>query len=208
MIAVLRRGSIGVGLIVVLLACKMLDKKESGGAPAATGSAAATPSPDEGASGDKAKTNLSGPKDAKGVDLARLFGTKADGWSLPPFAKLKEDMTPAEVGKIIPGGDKLDEYGFVEIKKTDVKGVAMYKLSYQDAGGKKGLKFVAIWFDPAFTDEPFWNALVDHLKQKLTADMTDHGGHHVQWVGPGFVSWSLSKGITHEGYELETAIGK
>jgi hypothetical protein len=67
------------------------DKAKSG--PASSGSASAA-KPGEG------KTNLSGPKDAKGVDLAKLLGTKADGWVLPPFAKLKEDMTPAQVGKL------------------------------------------------------------------------------------------------------------
>jgi hypothetical protein len=201
-----------LALLGVLLACKALEKKNeatpaASAAPAATATATATASA-AAAAGGKQKTDLSGPKDAKGVDLDKLLGTKADGWSLPPTAKLKEDQTPAEVGKLLPGGEKIDEYGFSEIKPTNVKGVAMYKLSYQDSNGKKGLKFISILFDPAMTDEPFWNALVDHLQKKLAVDMTDHGDHHVQWIGPGFLSWSLSKGITHEGYELQTAVGK
>ena len=168
-----------------------------------------SPTPAASAAGDdKPKTNLSGPKDAKGVDLAKLLGTKADGWTVPPFAKLKEDMTPAEVGKIIPGAEKIDAYGFAEVKKTDVKGVDLYKFSYLDAGGKKALKFATIQFDPKLTDEPFWVALVSHLKDKLAVEMTDHGGHHINWIGPSMSLWSLSKGITHEGYELQIAVSK
>ena len=208
MIRVAYRGLCVFGVLAALLACKALDKKE-GTASGASATPVVSPTPSASAAGDdKAKTNLSGPKDAKGVDLAKLLGTKADGWTVPPFAKLKEDMTPAEVGKIIPGAEKIDTYGFAEVKKTDVKGVDLYKFSYQDAGGKKGLKFATIQFDPKLTDEPFWVALVSHLKDKLAVDMTDHGGHHINWIGPSMNLWSLSKGITHEGYELQIAVTK
>jgi hypothetical protein len=206
-IAVARRGLILLGLsaaLAALPACNLIENLKGKGkeGPASSSSASAPGKP-----GGEAKTNLSGPKDAKGVDLGKVLGTKADGWAVPAFAKLREDMTPAQVGKIIPGAEKIDEYGFAEVKAS-VRGVASYKLSYQDSGGKKGLKFAEIWFDPKLTDEPFWTALVDHLQKRLAADMTDHGGHHVTWVGPGFTIWSLSKGITHEGYELQIAVGK
>jgi len=205
-IARVRRGLFLLGLTAALgalPACNLLEAKEDQGkgGPASSGSASGAKSGAEG------KTNLSGPKDAKGVDLAKLLGTKADGWVLPPFAKLKEDMTPAQVGKLLPGGDKMDQFGFAEVKAA-VKGAVLYKLAYQDSAGKKGLKFATILFDPKLTDEAFWNALVDHLQKKLGADMTDHGDHHVNWVGPGFTLWSLSKGITHEGYELQIALSK
>ena len=134
MLNLARRGSFLIGILGVLLACKALDKKEgasaSGSAKPATAATAAATTSAAADDKDKPKTNLSGPKDAKGVDLAKLLGTKADGWSVPPFAKLKEDMTPAEAGKILPGAEKIDEFGFAEIKKSDVKGVALYKLSY------------------------------------------------------------------------------
>jgi len=203
------RSSFLVGLLLVLLACKALGKDESSSSASAKPAAAAAPAATTSAAGsaddkDKPKTVLTGPKDAKGVDLAKLLGTKADGWTVPPFAKLKEDMTPAEAGKVLPGAEKVDEFGFSEIKKSDVKGVAMYKLSFLD----KKLKFATIMFDPALTAEPFWVALASHLKDKLNADMTDHGDHHINWVGPQMNLWSLSKGITHEGYELQIALTK
>lgn len=209
MIEVARRGLYAFGVLFALLACKALDKKE--GTPAGTATtpvASPTPATTAASGDDKPKTNLSGPKDSHGVDLAKLLGTKSDGWVLPPFAKLKEDMTPAEVGKIVSGAEKIDEFGFAEVKQTDVKGVDLYKFSYQDAGAKKGLKFVTIQFDPKVSDEPFWVALASHLKDKLGGDFTDHGGHHINWIGPGMNMWSLSKGITHEGYELQIAVGK
>lgn len=210
MIGCPRRGLYLVALVCPLLACKALGNKEEG-KPSGSASAPAT-SPTPAAAGadddDKPKTNFSGPKDAKGVDLAKLLGTKADGWRVPPFAKLKEDMTPDEVGQIVPGAEKIDEYGFAEVKKSGVKGVDSFKFSYLDAGAKKGLKFATILFDPTLTDEPFWVALAGHMKDKLGDNMTDHGGHHINWVGPGMNLWSLSKGITHEGYELQIAVGK
>jgi hypothetical protein len=202
------RGSYLVAILAALLACKATDKKQP--APAAS-AAAPAPAPASAAAapaGTGAKTNFSAPKDAKGVDLAKLLGTKADGWTIPAFAKLKEDMTPAEAGKIIPGAEKIDSYGFSEVKKSDVKGVATYKFSYLDEGGKKALKFATIEFDPKLTDEPFWVALASHLKEKLNSEFTDNGDHHINWVGPGMNLWSLSKGITHEGYELQIALSK
>jgi hypothetical protein len=193
-------------LLAALLACKRGEEQKPGSTTAAPATTA--PSTAEG-SGDKKKTDLSGPKDAKGVDLAKVLGTKEDGWMLPAFAKLKEDMTPAQVGPLLPGGEKIDEYGFADITVTNVTGVAKYRLSYLDDDSKtKRLKFAEIYFDGKLTDEPFWNALVDHLQKKLGAEMTDHGDHHVQWIGPGLTSWSLSKGILHDGYELQTALTK
>lgn len=207
MIRITRRASYPFLLLSALLACKALDKKESTAASASGTPASPTATTAaSGAEGDKVKTNFSGPKDAKGVDLAKLLGTKSDGWSLPAFAKLKENMTPADVGKLIAGAEKIDEYGFAEVKQSNVKGVALYKLSYQDEAGKKGLKFASIYFDPTLTDEPFWVALASHLKEKLGDDFTDHGGHHLNWISSAMNIWSLSKGIGHDGYELQIAV--
>jgi len=208
MIEVARRGLCLAGVLAALLACKALEKKEATPAASAATPAASAPSTTSPSGDDEPKTNFDAPKDSHDVDLAKLLGTKSDGWSVPAFSKLKEDMAPADVGKIIAGAEKVDEYGFAEVKQTNVKGVDLYKFSYQGDGAKKGLKFVTIQFDPKLNDEPFWVALASHLKEKLGADLTDHGGHHINWIGPGMNIWSLSKGITHEGYELEIAVSK
>jgi len=49
---------------------------------------------------------------------------------------------------------------------------------------------------------------VRRLQAKLGVEMTDHGGHHINWFAPGIAIRSLSKGITHDGYELMMAMSK
>src|SRR4029450_13899194 len=72
--------------------------------------------------------DLNGPRDARGVDLVKIFGTKEDGWVLPPFAGIKKGMTPEEAGRIMRGGDKLDR-GVATIV-PGLKGVEDYSLFF------------------------------------------------------------------------------
>jgi hypothetical protein len=211
-----RRRSVSVAALSLALAmvlgCDGLGGKKDGAASASPKTStsaqgptktAAQPSSSAAAPGS-ASTAGEGPKDAKGVDFAKLLGN--EGWTFPPFEKLKAGMLPADVAKVMPGGEKHDEFGFADIKVTDVVGVAQYRLSYLDEGGKKVLKFAEIYFDPKFTDDPFFNAIVDHLKKKLGNDFKDHGDKHLNWISSSLQMVSLSKGITHEGYEIQIAL--
>src|SRR4029450_10027923 len=99
--------SLAVGLLVGLAACTRFDVQPL---PAVSSAPAATTAPTPPPVPTTLSFDLSGPRDAKGVDLVKIFGTKADGWVLPPFAGIKKGMTPAEDGRVMPGGDRADPY--------------------------------------------------------------------------------------------------
>jgi hypothetical protein len=191
---------------LLLSGCGFVPGSDGGATTTAKPATTAAPAPPPPAK--PAPKPAAGPRDAKGVSLDKVLGTKNDFWILPPFAKLKEGMTPAEAGRVLRGAEKIDKFGFAEIKVTDVKGVASYYLSFLDDKGKKKLTFAAIRFDPRLTDEPFWNALADHLKRKLGSDVKDDGKKHLMWINNALTHITLSKGITHDGYEVEASLTK
>jgi len=135
-------------------------------------------------------------------DLNVLLGSKADGFGPLVFAKLKPDMLPADAGKLFPGGDTLDEFGFAESKSNLPKGVLKYRLTYQE--GK--LKFAAICFEKEISDDTFWTQLVTHLKTKLAPvegkEITP-GKKGMMWMSDQFKTISVGDGILDPGYELE-----
>lgn len=140
-----------------------------------------------------------------GPDLDALLGSKADGFSPAVFVKLKAGMSPAQAAKIMPGGDKVDEFGFSEIRPKDAPGVHHYKLSYQD--GK--LTFAEIIFDESVSNDAFWEKLVAHLKKKLDPiEMKELGTStkSVMWIGPTFNSITLGEGIVDPGFTLQYAV--
>lgn len=141
-------------------------------------------------------------------DLAAILGTKSDGFAPLVFAKLKEDMSPAEAGKIFPGGDKPSEFGFAEIKSGLPAGVRQLTLSYQE----NKLKFADIVFPKSISDDAFWTKLTSHLKDKLApVEMKDlePGKKSVMWIGPGFHSITVRQKISmddDDGYEVNYAV--
>lgn len=152
-----------------------------------------------------AKKDKGKKSSGKGPDLDALFGSKADGFSPLVFKKLKAGMTPAEAGKIMPGGEKPDEFGFAEIKPKDTPGVAHFKLSYQE--GK--LAFAEIIFEESVSTDAFWEELVAHLKKKLApVEMKElePGKKSVMWIGPDFNSITLAEGIIDPGFTLQYAV--
>ena len=191
-----RSGSLAVGLLVALLACKRFD-----GLPAQSPAPQATSRPPVATEPARLTFDLSGPRDAKGVDLVKILGTRADGWVLPPFAGIKKGMTPAEAGRVMPGGDKVDQYRVARIV-PGLKGVKEYDLSFHETDGTLRLQMYAVEFDHRLVDEPFWRALVVHLRDKLGPDMTDKGDHHVLWYAHDLTSWTLAKGFGENGYYL------
>ena len=141
-------------------------------------------------------------------DLAAIFGTQADGFTPRVFAKLKEDMSPEEAGKIIAGSDKVNEFGFAEIKTGVPAGVKQLTLNFQD----KKLKFAEILFPKSVSNDAFWDKLVAHLKAKLApVEMKElePGQKNMMWIGPGFHSITLRPKISmddDDGYEVSYAV--
>lgn len=188
--------SLAVGLLVALTGCSQFENRPLPAVSSAPATTAPPPPVPTTLSFD-----LSGPRDAKGVDLVKIFGTKEDGWALPPFAGIKKGMTPAEAGRVMPGGDKVDQYRVARIV-PGLKGVKEYDLSFHETDGALRLQMYAIEFDHKLVDEPFWRALVVHLRDKLGPDMTDKGDHHVLWYAHDMTSWTLAKGFGENGYYL------
>jgi hypothetical protein len=195
-----RSSALAVGLLVALLACKRFDDRPL---PALSSAPEATRDrrPPVATASPKLTFDLSGPRDAKGVDLVKILGTRADGWVLPPFAGIKKGMTPAEAGRVMRGGDKLDHDGVARIV-PGLKGVEDYELHFHETDGTQRLQMYAVRFDHRLVDEPFWRALVIHLRDKLGPDMTDKGDHHVLWYAQDLTSWTLAKGFGENGYHL------
>lgn len=141
-------------------------------------------------------------------DLTALFGTQSDGFAPRIFAKLKEDMSPEEAAKIIPGADKLNDFGFAEIKTGLPAGVRHMTLNFQE----RKLKFAEIVFPKSISDDAFWNKLVAHLKTKLApVEMKElePGKKRMMWIGPGFHSITLGEKISMDdadGYEVNYAV--
>jgi hypothetical protein len=192
-----RASSLAVGLLVALFACKQLDDRPL----PALSPVPETTMPPVVTAPPRLTFDLSGPRDAKGVDLVKILGTRADGWVLPPFAGIKKGMTPAEAGRVMRGGDTLDHDGVARIV-PGLEGVREYDLSFHETNGTYRLQMYAIEFDHTLVDEPFWRALVVHLRDKLGPDMEDKGGHHVLWYAHDRTSWTLAKGFGDNGYHL------
>ena len=192
-----RSGLLAVGLLAALFACKRFDNRplpEVSPVPDAASIMKQFEPP-------KPTFDLNGPRDAKGVDLDKIFGTKADGWVLPPFAGIKKDMTPAEAGRVMRGADKIERMNVARVD-PGLKGVEEYSLHFHEKDGKPRLQMYGVRFDYKLVDESFWLALVHHLREKLGPDMFDKGDHDVSWYAPDRTSWSLRKGFGQNGYYL------
>lgn len=155
---------------------------------------------------------LSSSSDNANVNFAEIIGTTADGW-LPKAIKgtnLKKGMTPEEVGKAVPGAEKVSEFGFSEVMVKDIPGVQKYEFYFakNDSGKPTKLEAVKLHLDPSLNNEQSYQKLIDALEKKYgKAKPEDIKKQLVSWVGPKFATAQLTKGTTQfDGYALNVSI--
>ncbi|NEQ25537.1 MAG: hypothetical protein F6K28_42045 [Microcoleus sp. SIO2G3] len=156
----------------------------------------------------------SSSSDSTNVKFAKMIGTAADGW-LPKVIKstnLKKGMTPEEVGKAVPGAEKVSEFGFSEVMVKDIPGLQNYEFYFakDDADKPTKLEAVKLHLDPALNNEQSYQKLIDVLVKKYGAAKPEEIKEQVvTWVGPEFSTVQLTKGLTpFEGYALNVSIPK
>lgn len=154
---------------------------------------------------------LSSSSDNAKVNLAEIIGTTADGW-LPKVIKnlnLKKGMTPEEVGKAMPGAEKISDFGFSEVT-ANTPGIQKHEFYFakNDSGKPTKLESVKLHLDPSLNNEQSYQKLIDVLVKKYgPAKPEDIKNQIVTWVGPKFATVQLTKGTTSfEGYALNVSI--
>ena len=145
------------------------------------------------------------PKTAAGKpDLPKILGPKGT-WVPPAFSKLKFAMTPDDAGKVIPGAEKISEFGFSNVTVTDTPGVSKYGFYFAKKGGKPiELQSVKMMFDPALSGDDFWATLKKECIAKYGP--TDEKEKILTWIGPGFTPAQLTQGLSDEGYTLDVTL--
>lgn len=150
------------------------------------------------------------------VDLAAIIGTEDDGW-LPKVVtsyKFQKGMSPEEVGKIMPGADKISKFGFSEVPAKDVPGVDKYKFSFlkdkKDPDEKRTLYSVSLLFDPAIKkDLPYKKVALAFAEKYGEVEPEKIEKEIVTWVGPNFATAQLTNSINKfEGYEFKIVVPK
>lgn len=151
---------------------------------------------------DKKKADDTPAKPAAGKpDLAKILGPKGE-WVPPAFAKLKYGMSPIDAGKIIPGADKPSEFGFADVKVTDVPGVVKYEFYFAEKDKKPTtLNSVKLSFDKSLNSDAFWTELKTACIAKYGP--TEEKDKILTWIGPGFTPAQLTQGIMDDGYTLD-----
>ncbi|MFO0617635.1 MAG: hypothetical protein U0414_33885 [Polyangiaceae bacterium] len=151
------------------------------------------------------------PKDVKPVDPAvaaklpdfkALFGSPSDGFLPVVFGKLKKDMSPEEAGKVFPGAEKVDDFGFAKIEHP-VNGVDYYEFSYLE----KKLAFVDIIFAKTLTGPDVRAAIQQAVEARLPDIKPSAAGSSTMWIDTkDFSSWSLGDTIVDPGFKLQIAV--
>lgn len=141
-----------------------------------------------------------------------IMGTQQDGWLPKVLAGkgLKQGLTPAAAGKIIPGAEQVSEYGFSKVIVSNIPALKQYEFYYaKDSSGKPTqLQAVKLQFDPALNQA--YPDLVKVLSSKYGAvKPEDVEQQSIVWVGPEFVTAQLTKQVTDfGGYELNVSLQK
>lgn len=145
-------------------------------------------------------------------EFTAVLGTRQDGWLPKVLAGkgLKQGLTPAAVGKIIPGAEQVSEYGFSKVAVSNIPTLKQYEFYYaKDSSGKPTqLQAVKLQFDPALNQT--YPDLVKVLSNKYGAvKPEDVERQSIVWVGPEFVTAQLTKPvIDFGGYELNVSLEK
>jgi hypothetical protein len=100
-------------------------------------------------------------------NLAPVLGTK--GALFPSLAGLKRDMSPEDAGKVVPGAEKFDKYGFAEVKVTTIPGVDHYRFYFakNDAGVPAELFSVEYHLTMSLAGDDKFQGLADQLVAQL-----------------------------------------
>jgi hypothetical protein len=123
---------------------------------------------------------------------------------------LKQGLSPAQAGKIIPGAEKVSEYGFSKISVSNVPGLKRYEFYYgNDSSGKLApLQSVKLEFDPAM------NKAYPDLVKVLTSKYGDASPEDVKkemivWVNSDLLTAQLTKPLAEfGGYQLNLSLEK
>lgn len=133
-----------------------------------------------------------------------ILGSKVDGWLPKVLAGkgLKAGLTPAQTAKIIPGADKVSEFGYSKVAVNNIPGLKQYEFYYDKASGSLKLTSVKLAFDPALNEA--YNDLVKVAAAKYGQPKPEEVQQQIiSWVGPEFVTAQLTKQATDfGGYEL------
>ncbi|WP_299487685.1 hypothetical protein [Acaryochloris sp. IP29b_bin.137] len=150
------------------------------------------------------------------VDLAAIIGSEEDGW-LPKAVSgydFKRGMSPEEVGKILPGAEKISKFGFSEVPAKEVPGVDKYKFSFlkdkKDPEGKRTLYSVSLIFDPAIRkDHPYDKVALAFAEKYGEVEPEKIEKKIVTWVGPNFTTAQFTNSVNKfEGYEFKIVVPK
>ncbi len=121
--------------------------------------------------------------------ITAFLGTRKE-WAPRCVAGLKRGMTPEEAGRVVPGADKISEYGIVSLApppEAKALGVDKMEVHYLDDDSKqKRLYGVDFVFDTqASEDEALYGALVKALVGKYGKAPADAVAKKlVTWIGP------------------------
>lgn len=150
------------------------------------------------------------------VDLAAIIGTEDDGWLPKTLSEydFKRGMSPEEVGKIMPGAEKISKFGFSEVPANGVPGVDKYKFSFlkdkKDPDGKRTLYSVSLLFDPSIKkDHPYDKVALAFAEKYGEVEPEKIEKKIVTWVGPKFATAQFTNSINKfEGYEFKIVVPK
>ncbi|NJK28419.1 MAG: hypothetical protein HC925_08080 [Coleofasciculaceae cyanobacterium SM2_3_26] len=172
-------------------------------APAEEGATSEAPS------AEPPTTEAESGETASEVDLSQIIGTKEEGW-LPKVLmdkNLKDGMTPEEAGKLVPGAEEVDDFGFSEVAVEDVPGLQRYKFYFakDDSGKPTQLQSVTLIFSPDLNSKIAFKELAEAFAAKYgEIEASELEEEIVTWIGPGFASAQLTKGFNEfEGYEFD-----
>lgn len=135
-------------------------------------------------------------------DFEPLIGTRDEGFAPRWALRLKRGLTPAEAGKILPGAERVSEFGFAEVRLREPKGLAWVKLYFTDGG--KSLASVTMYLEPRLNGPDTWRALRQAAIDKWgPLRKEDPGKHLLLWFDLERGSVTINEGLTErEGYNI------
>ena len=159
---------------------------------------------------------LSTASNSSTINLSAIIGTMEDGWLPKVVTKynLQRGMSPEEVGKIMPGAEKISKFGFSEVPARGVPGVDKYKFSFlkdkKDPDQKRTLYSISLLFDPAIKkDLPYDKVALAFAEKYGEVTSEKIAQKIVTWGGPKYATAQLTHSINKfGGYEFKIVIPK
>ncbi len=146
--------------------------------------------------------------------IAAILGTKQDSWLPKVIAQkdLKRGMNPEEVSKVLPGAEKVSEFGFSQVKVQDVPGLQSYELYFakNSAGEPKHLQSILLVFEPDLKAELSFAEMAQEVAKKYgeyRATVTEGEVSSYLWIGPELNPVTLEDfDGNFEGYKLNVTL--